>query len=168
MKTKIKKGDIAHCKLSMYSKDGQTLLFLNDKTYYFDYSHYIVNEAGTKTYLTHAMLNDHFEITKLQRAELKEELPENGISSVLKDVFKYELKSPPKCVVLGEPEINKPIELWYERSFEKFTPTERHVSSFKNVELISRNSDYDLIFAFEDRRNEGKLFLGAWNSGVAE
>lgn len=168
MKTKIKKGDIAQCKLSMYDKEGQSLLFLNDKTYYFDYSHYIVNETGTKTYLTHAMLEKHFEVTKISRVIETQVVPEDWIRNAVNNISTKTVKPQVKCIVLGESEPTKPIELWYERKLDKFLPTEKHVSSFKTVELISRQSDYDLIFAFEDRRNDGRLFLGNWNSGIAE
>lgn len=46
------------------------------------------------------------------------------------------------------------------------------VHNFKNVELICKKNmvhgySNDLIFCYDDDRNEGTLFFGNWNDGVA-
>jgi len=81
-----------------------------------------------------------------------------------------------KCIVLGEePEVRmlKPIEFKYsflsnlERKEAKRSP-----SQFENIELICRqystNGIFDLMFAFDEDRKYGIIYLGHWNDGVVE
>ena len=44
-------------------------------------------------------------------------------------------------------------------------------SSFKNIELICRNykdAGFDLMFAYNDKRNEGSIYFGRFNDGIVE
>lgn len=81
-----------------------------------------------------------------------------------------------KVIVLGqEPngEKKKPIE------FKKYLTSDGKImelllsnpSGWKNIELICSklNSDgYDLMFAYDDNRNSGRVYLGNFNDGVVE
>lgn len=47
------------------------------------------------------------------------------------------------------------------------------VTDFLNVELIAKggerkNYNYDLILCYNNDRNQGNLYYGNWNDGVAE
>lgn len=47
------------------------------------------------------------------------------------------------------------------------------VTDFLNVELICKggkgnNYDFDLIFCYNNDRNQGYLYYGEWNDGVAK
>jgi hypothetical protein len=81
-----------------------------------------------------------------------------------------------KCVVIGE-KFNvtkkKTIEFVYIlRSSGNFTSNfSRDPSTFSNLELIQRdfakdNYKYDLIFAYNDIRESGFIYLGHWNDGI--
>lgn len=41
-------------------------------------------------------------------------------------------------------------------------------SSYKNVELIAKRTpgNYDIMYVWNEDRNEGVLFLGSWNDGT--
>lgn len=79
-----------------------------------------------------------------------------------------------KCIVLGEQPTEvkkKPIE------FVKCLGNALSIgnpitipSDYKNLELICRaySSLGDLIFAYDNDRHCGILYLGHWNDGVAE
>ena len=79
-----------------------------------------------------------------------------------------------KVIILGqEPEKKelKPIEfvkvLSYDDKF-KFTTVYITTERWENIELICKNyqNTYDLMFAYDDNRHEGILFLGHFNDGV--
>jgi hypothetical protein len=78
-----------------------------------------------------------------------------------------------KVIILGEqPEKKelKPIE------FVKYLGSELKINSnptepkfWKNIELICRNyssEPFDLMFAYDDNRSGGVLYLGHFNDGV--
>jgi hypothetical protein len=91
---------------------------------------------------------------------------------------------PTKVIVLGEKPVEakkKPIEfrkslntdLEFTICINSFSPRE-----YKNIELIclgynthvptDRDDNVDLIFAYNDDRRKGILFLGKFNDGVVE
>jgi hypothetical protein len=77
-----------------------------------------------------------------------------------------------KVIIIGEqPEKKelKPIE------FVKFLDTELKVhfgcadpNQWKNIELICKkySNDYDLMFAYDEYRSVGVLYLGHFNDGI--
>jgi hypothetical protein len=80
-----------------------------------------------------------------------------------------------KVIILGEqPESKelKPIQ------FVKYFSMDNSILNsfnapelYANVELICRNynhNKHDLMFAFNEHRNEGVLYLGYFNDGVVE
>ena len=85
-----------------------------------------------------------------------------------------------KCIVLGQPEQEKkgkPIEFVL-RLVDAIKESDAIVElakispcSFKNLELVSKSNseyNYDLIFAYNDSRSTGLIFLGHWNDGFVE
>jgi len=52
----------------------------------------------------------------------------------------------------------------------EFTPSKEFPKEWQNIELICKNysTQYDLMFAFDDIRQHGILFLGHFNDGVVE
>jgi len=73
--------------------------------------------------------------------------------------------------IIGEEKIKsnlKPIR------FEKYLDNNTlcgvccNVSSWKDIELIKKNRGFDLIFAYDDKRSTGLLYLGQWNDGIVE
>lgn len=80
-----------------------------------------------------------------------------------------------KCIVIGEQptqEKKKPIE--FVNALAKnpmhIHPASSKPKNFRNVELIAGNcySGFDVMFAYDDERLEGVIYLGHWNDGVAE
>lgn len=80
-----------------------------------------------------------------------------------------------KVIILGqEPKEEKklkPIE--FVKSLTSMLNIQNSFSSpkgYNHVELISRkyNSEYDLMFAYDEDRNKGNLYLGHFNDGVVE
>ena len=79
-----------------------------------------------------------------------------------------------KVIILGEqPEKKelKPIEFEKVLSFDisfKFTTAYITPERWENIELICKNyqNTCDLMFAYDDNRHEGILFLGHFNDGV--
>jgi hypothetical protein len=81
-----------------------------------------------------------------------------------------------KCIVIGEQTTEvkkKPIE--FEKALNinsEFKDTNTTPNKFKNIELICKSystSQFgDIMFAYNDNRYEGILYLGKWNDGVAE
>lgn len=75
-----------------------------------------------------------------------------------------------KVIILGEekqPEQKKKIEFVkiIERSGGILMATSTP-NNFKNIELISRNyGNYDVMYAYDDDRNKGWLYLGHFNDG---
>jgi hypothetical protein len=81
-----------------------------------------------------------------------------------------------KVIILGqEPEQKKPKRIEFVELIDhskqfigpRYTPKD-----FKNIELVAKNWDIaeilDLMFAYDDDRNNGFLFLGHFNDGVVE
>lgn len=76
-----------------------------------------------------------------------------------------------KCIVIGEKketEKLKPIELIYLlNNYGLFAKSITDASNYKNLELITKGRyKYDIIFAYDDDRNSGILYLGHWNDGI--
>ena len=77
-----------------------------------------------------------------------------------------------KCIVLGEEPNNglKPIEFFYALGDEKnVIIAEAKPKNWSNIELITTSYDsygYDLMYAYDNYRNQGSLYLGKWNDGV--
>jgi len=77
-----------------------------------------------------------------------------------------------KVIILGEqPEKKelKPIEfLKYLGYYLEFNSICSKPKDFKNIELICKNyfNKCDLMFAFDEDRNNGVLYLGHFNDGV--
>lgn len=85
------------------------------------------------------------------------------------------------CIVLGETnsvkQVKKPIEfLVYVDTSEAMTKTKRckvakiKPNEFFNIELVSSANcvGLDIMFAYNQNRNYGHLYLGHWNDGVVE
>lgn len=81
-----------------------------------------------------------------------------------------------KVIILGqEPEQKKKKSIEFVKQVDhgldivnpRYSPNQ-----FENIELIAREWDdgglLDLIFAYDNDRNEGYLFLGHFNDGVVE
>ena len=86
------------------------------------------------------------------------------------------------CIVLGEnnsvKQVKKPIEfLVFVDTSEVMTKTKRckvvknKPNEFFNIELVSKKAGgfgLDIMFAYNQNRNYGYLYLGHWNDGVVE
>jgi hypothetical protein len=78
-----------------------------------------------------------------------------------------------KVIILGEQPENKelePIEFvkWLDSEFN-FCKAESYPMEWKNIELICKNYQshgFDLMFAYQDERNKGVLYLGHFNDGI--
>jgi hypothetical protein len=71
----------------------------------------------------------------------------------------------------GEEKKLKPIEFVMEcKKDEWHINPECEPSEWENIELISRefNNDLDLMFAYDDYRSSGVLYLGHFNDGIVE
>lgn len=80
-----------------------------------------------------------------------------------------------KCIVIGEQptqEKKKPIEFVKIICNNPIRPGEAKAQPglYKNIELISREcyEGLDVMFAYDDSRSNGCIYLGHWNDGVAE
>jgi hypothetical protein len=77
-----------------------------------------------------------------------------------------------KVIIIGEqPEKKelKPIEfVKYLYSDSEFKPNCSNPQKFTNIELISKNyfKEYDLMFAYDENRSKGILYLGHFNDGI--
>jgi len=83
------------------------------------------------------------------------------------------------CIVLGQkepPTHPKPIQFVKYMDNRQSGPyiddTSVTPKFFKNIELIASGrttaQEYDIMFAYDDDRSCGCLFLGFWNDGVVE
>lgn len=79
-----------------------------------------------------------------------------------------------KIIILGEHNLNKtktPIQflklVTNNGIFDKIID---HPSEYKNIELICKKyeGEYDLMFAYMDDRNIGRLYFGFFNDGIVE
>lgn len=86
-----------------------------------------------------------------------------------------------KCIVLGEnnsvKQVKKPIKfLILVDTFELTAKTKRckaarsKPNEFSNIELVSESDcgGLDIMFAYDQNRDHGCLYLGHWNDGVVE
>ena len=80
-----------------------------------------------------------------------------------------------KVIILGEdaPEQpKKPIKfVYFLNQGHKFDTGVAYPNCFANIELICSNylnKGFDLMFAYDDNRNNGVLYLGHINDGVVE
>ena len=86
-----------------------------------------------------------------------------------------------KCIVLGKnnpiEQVKKPIEfLVFVDTSEVMTKTKRckvakiKPNEFFNIELVNKAGcvGLDIMFAYNQNRNYGYLYLGHWNDGVVE
>ena len=83
-----------------------------------------------------------------------------------------------KCIVLGDPnQKKKPIEFVLYIDNKKTECANRVTKSYDKpgdlnyIELIKKAynpSDYDIMYAYTSNRDDGCLYLGHWNDGVAE
>lgn len=80
-----------------------------------------------------------------------------------------------KVIILGQVpnEEKKPIEFLKEIDFDlQIIKPRNSPKEFKNIELIARKWDtddlLDLMFAYDDDRICGYLYLGRFNDGVVE
>ena len=87
-----------------------------------------------------------------------------------------------KCIVLGEDNsvqpVKKPIKFIWVVTNEKLANTAKQVDNacgkpnqFAHVELVQQASSkdyFDVMFAYDQNRNDGCLYLGHWNDGVVE
>jgi len=80
-----------------------------------------------------------------------------------------------KCIVLGEAKSEEPKKKIEFKKCIYITPNviELHQAAlpmgYKNIELISKAGygyHQDLMFAYDDDRNKGYLYLGYWNDGI--
>ena len=79
-----------------------------------------------------------------------------------------------KCIVLGQEPTEvkkKPIE--FVETLDPSGVFKKPISKpneFEHIELICKSYSkvFDLIFAYDEDRHCGILFLGKWNDGVAE
>ena len=76
-----------------------------------------------------------------------------------------------KCIVLGEAfliESKKPIEFTWLMLKKNILEPSNRPGSYRNIEIIC--TDYedneDLMFAYDQHRSNGCLYLGHWNDGV--
>jgi hypothetical protein len=92
----------------------------------------------------------------------------------INDIKKKINKMATKIIILGDTQINSPLK---KIVFNKFLDTDDNVESgmcsnphyYKNIELICKeyNEDLeDLMYAYDDERNAGGLYLGYFNDGV--
>jgi len=80
-----------------------------------------------------------------------------------------------KCIVIGEQPTEskkKPIEFvkYIDVNGGKNKP-DAQPKDWKNIERIAskfRGMSYSLMYAYDNNRDEGALYLGHWNDGVAE
>lgn len=78
-----------------------------------------------------------------------------------------------KVTILGQ-EPNKakelkPIEfIKYINIDESFSDATTKPSRWKNIELVCRYTMFDIMFAYDDDRDRGTLYLGHFNDGVVE
>lgn len=80
-----------------------------------------------------------------------------------------------KCIVLGETHREEKEEKYIEfcKVFIIDEDNECIVDSFpstppnnwKNIELIKRSTTFDFMFAYDDNRSGGCLYIGHWNNG---
>jgi hypothetical protein len=79
-----------------------------------------------------------------------------------------------KCIVLGEkPNDNngEPIKFIYHFTRNIVVTTHTQPKSWDNIELICKayeGSVLSLMFAYNDNRHDGKMYLGCWNDGYVE
>ena len=87
-----------------------------------------------------------------------------------------------QCTILGGPKMKeqkkKPIEFIWVVTNEKLANTAKQVDNacgkpnqFAHVELVQQASSkdyFDVMFAYDQNRNDGCLYLGHWNDGVVE
>ena len=76
-----------------------------------------------------------------------------------------------KCTVIFEqPKQGKQIEFVKCLQSSGTTKAEVKPAQYQNIELIAFNYEggLDLIFAYDNRRDLGALYLGHWNDGYAE
>jgi len=78
-----------------------------------------------------------------------------------------------KCIVLGqekkEKELKKIEFVKHLNEGSKFEMSYFKPNAWENIELIScsyTEEGMDLIFAYDEDRNRGSLYLGHWNDGV--
>jgi hypothetical protein len=79
-----------------------------------------------------------------------------------------------KCIVLGESEMHlKKIEFILVISNNSIVSKPiAKPEGWKNIELIQRACEtnnakgLDIMFAYDDDRSKGRLYLGYWNSGI--
>ena len=76
-----------------------------------------------------------------------------------------------KCIVLGEEpkKEKKPIEFRKALSDEfTFGNPGKRADCWENIELICRDyvDGFDLMFAYNNDRNSGCLYIGRWNDGI--
>lgn len=80
-----------------------------------------------------------------------------------------------KCTVIGETNTKKELQ---PITFSKVCENQSwksaagdFPSNWENIELIARDftiDNKDLMFAFDNNRRDGVLYIGHWNDGVAE
>lgn len=78
-----------------------------------------------------------------------------------------------KVTILGqEPkEVKKlkPIEFTdFLSQDKKFIEDSLDANIWVNIELVARYSAFDIMFAYDDDRNKGCLYIGHFNDGVVE
>jgi hypothetical protein len=80
-----------------------------------------------------------------------------------------------KCIVIGNTEnkTGKPIEFikFLDASIDEPIVEDAGVTpgSRENIELICRDDgEYDIMFAYNGKRNTGAIFLGHWNGGYVD
>ena len=88
-----------------------------------------------------------------------------------------------KCIVLGQPEHGQPEQEKKGKPIEfvrrlidsidesRVEDTDDTPDNYENIELVSKSNsrhNYDLIFAYNDNRSLGIIFLGHWNDGFVE
>ena len=75
-----------------------------------------------------------------------------------------------KVIIIGqEPKKKelKPIEFTESLCMNKrFETGCAKPSAWKNIELISSHDCFDIMFAYDDNRNTGCLYLGHFNDGI--
>ena len=77
-----------------------------------------------------------------------------------------------KCTVIGENPIEekeKKITFTYNVAvFNKLQISEAEPTEFRNIELMAKNylEGLDLMFAYNEERHNGLLYLGEWNDGL--
>ena len=78
-----------------------------------------------------------------------------------------------KVIILGqEPKKEKklkPIEFTdFLEITKEIKQTETNPRCWDNIELIGKYDSFDIMFAYDNDRNKGCLFLGYFNDGVIE